>query len=256
MTVAGSKSPSETDGPVLSIILATLNERQNLPQVLDRIRQQPLPPIEVIVVDDGSTDGTREFLNEAARSDFRIRPVFHDGKQTTLRAQCQGIGVAAGRLVVVMDADLQHPPELLPAMVQRLQEGPALVLASRYAPGGSAGPRSFSRWAYSRGAEWIAKLFLPEARRVTDPVSGYFGFRREIWFPLHPEHRGYKLLLFLLAMADGRPIAEVGYRFEPRTEGASKVTQSSAFIGMYLKEVRQARRLRSELQSTGCLSPR
>lgn len=251
MSGAPSEGPAAAAQPLLSIVLATFNERRNLPQVVDRIRQQRLPPFEIIVVDDGSTDGTREFLDEAARSDPWIRPVYHEGKQTTVRAQCQGIGVATGRLVVIMDADLQHPPELLPSMVQQLQGGSALVLASRYAPGGSPGPRTLARWFYSHGAALAAAIYLPEARRVKDPVSGYFGFRREIWIPLDPEIRGYKLSLFLLVMANGRPVTEVPFRFEPRTEGASKVTESSAFIGMYLREVRLARRLRNELHGSG-----
>jgi dolichol-phosphate mannosyltransferase len=248
--MTGTGEPTHTGGgqPVLSIILATLNESRNLPQVVDRIRGQPLPPFEVIVVDDGSTDGTRAYLQEAAAADPRIRPILHEGKQTTLRAQCQGIEAASGRLVIIMDADLQHPPEILPKMVRALEQGAKLVVASRYAPGGSAGPRTLSRWAISRGAEWTAKALLRPARHVTDPVSGYFGFRKETWVSLDPTHRGYKLLLFLLVMAGSGPVAEVGFRFEPRTEGSSKVTQTSGFIRMFLVEVVLARRLAAELR--------
>jgi len=241
--------PSDSAIPTLSIVLATLNERENLPAVIERIRHQKLPRFEIIVVDDGSTDGTRDYLRELAQSDSRIRLLFHEGKQTTLRAQCQGIEVAAGAYVVVMDADLQHPPELLGPMTERLDAGAALVVASRYAPGGSAGPRTVFRWTASRGAEWLAKLMLPSARRVSDPVSGYFGFRREIWVTLNPLYRGYKLLLFLLVMAEGRPVGEVGYAFTPRGGGASKVTQGFAFVRIYLIELLLARRLREELRS-------
>lgn len=239
--------PGAPPSPALSIVLATLNEARNLPQVVDRIRAQPLPPFEIIIVDDGSTDGTRDYIVGSAKDDPRIVYLFHEGKQTTLRAQCQGISAAKGRLIVILDADLQHPPEILPAMVDRLTGGADLVVASRYARGGSAGPRTFVRWALSVGAEWIAKLRLPPARRVSDPVSGCFAFRREVWVPLDPQYRGYKLLLFVLAMAQRGPIEEVGYRFEPRAEGTSKVTQSWAFIRMFLREVRLARRLAKDL---------
>jgi dolichol-phosphate mannosyltransferase len=248
MTGTGGTMSLGGGPPILSIILATLNEYPNLPHVVDRIRRQSLPPFEVIVVDDGSTDGTRAYLQEAAAEDRRIRPILHEGKQTTLRAQCQGIEAASGRYVVIMDADLQHPPEILPQMVHALEQGVKLVVASRYAPGGSAGPRTLSRWAISRGAEWTAKLFLAPARHVTDPVSGYFGFCRETWRSLGPTYRGYKLLLFLLVMAGNGPVAEVGFRFEPRTEGSSKVTQTSGFIRMFLAEVVLARRLAAELR--------
>jgi dolichol-phosphate mannosyltransferase len=234
--------------PELSIVLATLNERPNLPELFRRIRAQPLPSFEVLVVDDGSTDGTREFLIEEARNDPRLRPVFHDGKQTTLRAQCQAIAVARGKFVVVMDSDLQHPPELLPAMWNQLATGSALVVASRYAPGGTPGTRSVRRLLISRGAQILAESALPPARRVSDPVSGYFALRRDVWTGLNPLYRGYKLLLFVLVMAEGRPVSEVGFRFEPRSVGTSKLTEGPAFLRLFLVELVLASRLRSTLR--------
>lgn len=247
MTSAAAPSSPAPANPELSIVLAIFNERENLPPLLERLWGTPLPPFEVVVVDDGSTDGTREFLGAAARTEPRLRLIWHDGKQTTVRAQCQGIANSRGRLVIVMDADLQHPPEVLPAMVHALNGGASLVVGSRYAVGGSAGPRTGVRTAISRGAEWTAKLFLGEARPLSDPVSGLFGFRREIFRPLPSEWRGYKLLLFLLVMNRGGPVAEVGYRFEPRGSGTSKVTQNWRFIQFFLTEVVLARRFRRML---------
>ena len=235
--------------PELSIVLATLNERANVPEVLDRIRAQRLPSFEVLVVDDGSTDGTREYLTQTAATDARVRPIFHEGKQTTLRAQCQGIAAARGHWIAVMDADRQHPPEILPAMVEALRTRVPLVVASRYAPGGSPGERSFVRAVISRGAEWTAKLFFGASRKVRDPVSGYFAFRQEIWVPLNPTYRGYKLLLFVLAMAEGCPVEEVGFHFVNREEGTSKVTHGTAFIRLFLVEVLHARRLARQLRA-------
>ena len=246
------RSAERVEGPPLvSIVLATFNERLNLPEVVDRIQRLALPPYELLVADDGSTDGTREYLRELATRDQRVRLLFHDGKQTTLRAQCQAIEAAAGRYVIVMDADLQHPPETIPALLRELESGAVLAVASRYAAGGSAGPRTLSRLAISRGAEWTAKAFLPAARGVTDPVSGFFGLRRDVWVPLNPLYRGYKLLLFALVMAEGRRIAEVGYRFEPRAGGLSKVTEGPAFVRVFLVEVILAKRLESLLRE-GC----
>jgi len=90
-------------------------------------------------------------------------------------------------------------------------------------------------------------VFLPEARPLSDPVSGLFGFRREVFRPLPPGWRGYKLLLFLLVMARGQRVAEVGFRFEPRGSGASKVTQNSRFIRFFLTELLLAKRLEGTL---------
>jgi len=235
--------------PEVSIVLATLNERGSLPELVDRLRGLALPAWEAIIADDGSTDGTREYVDELSRTDRRIRPLYHNGKQTTVRAQCQAIDAARGALVVILDADLQHPPELLPSIVCALEEGNALVVASRYAPGGAPGPRSALRGLLSRGAEAFARAMLPDARRVSDPVSGFFGFQREVYRPIDPGFRGYKLLLFLLVMARGRPVAEVPFRFEPRTAGASKVTGGLGFVRVFLTEVLMAKRVELALRS-------
>jgi len=234
-------------GPVLSIILAILNERASLPELFSRLRTVELPSWEAIVVDDGSTDGSREFVRGLARSDPRIRLILHEGRQTTVGAQCAAIGAAQGTFVAVMDSDLQHPPELLAPMVAHLQGGAALVVASRYAPGGSPGARPPLRAVISRVAEWTAQVVLPPARRTTDPVSGFFAFRRAVFSPLARGQRGYKLLLFVLVMSRDLELREVPFRFEPRTQGASKVTTGLAFVRLFLTEVVLARRLSRRL---------
>ena len=247
MTGAGVPESSEPSGPVLSIVLAILNERPSLPELFARIERAGLPPWEAIVVDDGSTDGSREYVLDRARSDRRVRVILHDGRQTTLRAQCLAIESARGRLVAVMDSDLQHPPELLAPMVRELDAGARLVIASRYVPGGTPGRRPPLRRVISRGAEVTARLLLAPARTVRDPVSGFFAFRRSIFVPLDRGERGYKLLLFLLVMARGCEVREVPLRFEPRTVGRSKVTSGLAFVRVFVTELLLARRLASQL---------
>jgi dolichol-phosphate mannosyltransferase len=242
--------PAGPSGPDVrtSIVLATLNERGNLPEVLDRIRRQGLPALEILIVDDGSNDGTREYVLGLSLADPRVRLLRHEGKQTTLRAQCQGIEAARGDRIVVMDGDLQHPPELIPSMLRELDQGAALAIASRYVSGGSAGPRTVYRWTASRVAEWLTRILLPSAHGIEDPVSGFFAFRREIWMPLHPEYRGYKLGIFLLVMAEGRPVREVPFRFTARPEGTSKVAGGTAFMRVFVNELLLARRMRSRLR--------
>ncbi|MGA7923991.1 MAG: glycosyltransferase [Thermoplasmata archaeon] len=247
---ASVATPKREDRPNVSIVLATLNERGNLPEVITRILQQSLPPLEVLVVDDGSTDGTRELVSDMGQKDGRIRPLFHDGKQTTLRAQCQGIEAARGEFVVIMDSDLQHPPELIPNLIHELALGASLAVASRYAPGGTPGPRPPVRAVISRAAEWIAKFMLRDARRVMDPVSGFFAFRREIFVDLNPLYRGYKLLLFVLVMNNGRRVVEVGFPFEPRSSGDSKLTQTFDFIRVFLIEAVLAKRLEQAIRAS------
>ncbi len=250
------KGPSALAPPVsVSIVLATLNEGGNLPQVVERIRRLDLPPYEIVVVDDGSTDGTREYLVGESASDDRLRLLFHEGKQTTLRAHAQGIEAGRGSAVVVMDADRQHSPETIPGLLAALSQGATVAIASRYVAGGSPGPRPWKRTVISWGAEWIARRRLRSARHVEDPVSGFFAFRKSIWIPINPEYRGFKILLFVLAMSNGARVTEVPYHFENRAEGTSKVEQS-AYMRIYLREVRWARQMETELRSRSKPIPR
>jgi dolichol-phosphate mannosyltransferase len=230
--------------PIVSIVLATLNERFGLPSLVDGLRSLPLPTYEILVVDDGSTDGTRELIAETARQDGRVRGLFHDGRRTLRQAQLEGVESAMGDYVVLMDADLQHPAAEVMRIVQELDAGADLVVASRYAPGGTAGRRPPIRAVVSRAAEVLAKACLPEARRVGDPLSGFFGFRREKFEPPKVRKGGYKLLLSLLVACKGHRIVELPYAFRERTDGESKILGSVRFVPIFLSELLSARRLR------------
>ncbi len=247
MAVAAPAAGADAAPPTVSVVLAVLNERRSLPELFERLRAVGLPPWEAIVVDDGSSDGSREYVAELARRDRRVRLLLHEGRQTTLTAQCMAIETARGRYVAVMDADLQHPPELLPALVGELERGAAVALASRYAPGGSPGARPPLRAVLSRGAEAIARMLLPATRGVGDPVSGYFALRRDVFVAPVKGTRGYKLLLFVLVMARGRRVREVPFRFEARSSGTSKVTSGVGFVRLFLTELLLARRFARQL---------
>lgn len=231
------------DTPVVSIVLATLNERANITPLLAELFALDLPPLEVIVVDDGSVDGTREYVQAVMQRDRRVRLLCHQGRQTLTTAQLQGVQTALGRYIVIMDADLQHPPGAVPEIVRVLQRGATLVIASRYSPDGDVGDRPRYRALLSRGAELIARITLSGTRRVTDPLSGFFGFRRELARPLDPNTHGYKLLLFLLVLSGGKGVTEIGYRFRLRTAGSSKIAHGFSFLGTFMTEVLVAKRL-------------
>lgn len=242
VTTLAMDDPAPPEGrsspPVVSIVTATLNERANLPVLLQRIREQALPSYEILVVDDGSTDGTREMLLEAAAEDPRVRPILHEGRQTLIPAHCQGIKAARGEFVVVMDADLQHPPEILPLITGKLQSGTALVVASRYGGGGSPGECSAGRKFISLGAQLVTKLLVRNARRISDPISGFYGFWRGIFVPVDPRWRGYELLPFILVMGRGVSVAEIPYVFQPRQRGVSKIVKRDfGFVRTFLVQI-------------------
>jgi dolichol-phosphate mannosyltransferase len=247
--VEGTGNPTGSS-PKVSIVLATLNERQNLPSLLEGIQSQSLPPFEVIVVDDGSTDGTREMLREVASRTTWLRLICHEGRQTLTPAQCQGISAARGEYVVIMDADLQHPTDTIPDMISALEGGADLVIGTRYGPGGSTGDRPPYRGLVSLGAEFTARVLVPPARHVSDPLSGFFAFRRKMFRPIDPRYRGYKLLLFLLVMFRDRHVKEVAYSFKCRTNGSSKLTETTGFVKVFLVETLLASRFAGRLDRT------
>jgi dolichol-phosphate mannosyltransferase len=240
-------APSRDRPPEVSIILATLNERDNLPQLFGRIRALGLSSYELVIIDDGSTDGTREFVETTALRDARVRLILNPARQTLTIAHLQGILASRGRYVIAMDSDLQHPPEAIPQLLRRLRGGADLVIGSRYSRGGSVGDRPAFRGLMSRVASRIAQTVLPEARSVSDPISGFFGFRRAVFRPFDRHYRGYETVLFMLVMCDGRRVAEFGYEFQPRSSGNSKITQDFGFIQMFLTQVMFALRFRRRL---------
>jgi len=235
-------SPSTSGRPEVSIVLATLNEHANLPVLIQSIHSQPLPTHEIVVVDDGSTDGTRELLSQLSLRDPSIRPIFNDHPQTLTPAQCQGIAATRGEFVVIMDSDLQHPPRSIPELVRKLEQGNDLVIATRYGVGASVGSRAYRRAIISRCAEILAKLLVPGARRTSDPISGFFAFRRDAYRPVNPKYRGYKLVLFLLSECRTKRVTEVSYHFCSRTNGSSKITRNWGFVKVFLIEAILARR--------------
>jgi len=210
---------------LLSVIVPTYNEREAVPALVDRVRRALGGiPYELVFADD-STDGTDAVIAALAREDPRIRLLHRTGRRGLATAVVEGIGAARGEVVCVLDADLQHPPERIPDLIKALEEtGAEVVVASRYLPGGSYRGLSGLRRLASRVATWLAKLLLRRARPVSDPMSGFFAFRRSVVEGVHLAPVGYKILLEILARGNFRKVVEVPYVFEARAAGHSKLT--------------------------------
>lgn len=224
-----SQSEHTTNSPRQSIVIPTYNERDNIPALLERLeRALPAGSAEIIFVDD-STDDTSAVIEEAARS-CQI-PVTVHHRETPVGglggAVVEGCRRARGAWIVVMDGDLQHPPEVVPELVKTgIRDGADLVVASRYAAGGSSdGLAGRYRRLVSRGSTLVTKvLFCTHLARVSDPLSGFFAVRRtsvEI-DELRPE--GYKILLEYLVRARPGRVAEVPFTFQARAAGDSKAS--------------------------------
>ena len=207
---------------MLSVIVPTYNERDSLPILLGRLANAGVA-LEVVIVDDGSPDGTGALAEEMARtSSMPIHVVHRPAKAGLASAIMAGAAVARGETVTVMDADLSHPPELLPALTAAAAGGADIVVASRYVPGGGTDAWPLLRRIVSRVATALARtgLGLP----VRDPLSGYFTVRRTMLTGAAYRQLGYKLLMEILAAHPEARLVEVPYRFVDRGRGASKLS--------------------------------
>ena len=214
--------------------------------------------VEVVFVDDGSTDGTLEALTEAERTweSPRVRVVRRSVKGGTVSAQVAGFEQARTPIVVTMDADGQHPTEAIDRMVGAWSPEVDLVVASRYVPGGDVQWAEPRRGIISGGARAISRVVLPGARRLRDPLSGFFLARREWVTTLPPSPPGYKLLLYVLAMHPTATIREVPYRMGVRVAGESKLVQGVGFIPSFLRELLRYRRAADASRAGALRSPR
>ncbi|MCE4603155.1 MAG: glycosyltransferase family 2 protein [Desulfurococcales archaeon] len=216
----------ECSKPEISIVVPTYNEAQVIGTFLDKVREELeeyTKCYEVIVVDDDSPDGTWRIVEEESKGDPRIRLVRRLGERGLATAVIKGIQEARSDLVIVMDADLQHPPEVVPKILGKAKEGYDIVVASRYARGGGVEGWSKARLAISRISSIVSKILVREARKTSDPMSGFFLVRKSIVRVEHLRPRGYKILLEILAKSPGARVADVPYTFRKRAAGDSKL---------------------------------
>jgi glycosyltransferase involved in cell wall biosynthesis len=227
--------------PRISIVIPTRHEARTIGAFLHRVAAAlGSVPFEILVVDDSDDDNTVEVLlqvqQELGAGQLAVlhRPRGSVADRTLGTAVVAGIHAARGRYVCVMDADGQHPPETIPLLLAAAHmSGADYVGASRYLDGGSAeGLSGFSRKAISRGLALVARLaFLgTPVRTVSDPLSGFFLFRRSLAEGVTLKPIGWKISLEVLVRTRARKLTEVPYAFAPRTEGDSKATFSQGVL--------------------------
>lgn len=225
--------------PDLAIVLPTLNESGNIAPLVERI-EAALDGIawEVIVVDDDSADGTADEARHLARSDARVRVIQRMGRRGLSSAAIEGMLATAAPHVAIMDADHQHDPALLPAMLAAVRGGADVAVASRFAEGGSV-----ADWAAPARTR-LSTFANSAARRITgveltDPMSGFFLLETDLARRLAPRLSGigFKILLDMLAASENPlQVQEVPLSFAPRREGTSKLDNGVAFdfiAGLY-----------------------
>ena len=210
--------------PHLTIVIPSYNEAANIPTLLERIHSGLGDyPYDVLVIDDNSPDGTAAVVRGLTEK-YPASVVVRTGKRGLASAVVDGFQLAKGELVAVMDADLQHPPEVLPKLIEAASSGADLAVGSRYVPGGSVGNWSALRRFISKGAVFLSHLLLPSTRGIKDPMSGYFLLRREILTGVSLSPVGYKILLEVICLAHPQKTVEVPFVFENRRAGQTKLS--------------------------------
>jgi dolichol-phosphate mannosyltransferase len=208
---------------LLTIIIPTCNEEQNIIPLTERICSSLQgQAFEILFVDD-SSDGTTRVLEELSHKNPQIRFIHRHNQRGLATAVVEGFKAARGNILAVMDADLQHPPEILPHMLKSIKEGNDLVIASRFVPGGDDGGLTPLRKLISLTARLIGRLALKKVRPVKDPVSGFFMLKRKVIDGVTLSPLGWKILMEILVRGRYHRTAEIPYVFERRRGNHSKM---------------------------------
>ena len=229
--------------PTLSLVVPTYNERDRLPDLVKAVFdafQRGGVDGDLIIVDDNSPDGTGMVADDLATR-YPIRVIHRAGKLGLGTAVVEGFGASEALIVGVIDADLSHPPALVPRMLAAMLASKAdFVIGSRYVSGGGTGDWSLSRELMSRFACLLARGLTP----VRDVTSGFFLVRRELARGVTISAGGFKICLELLIRSAPALVLEVPYVFQTRTAGQSKMNLKEA-LG-YVRQLRDLRAYRRQ----------
>ncbi len=213
----------------VTIVLPTYNEAKNLPLVCKEINNSLKEyKYEILVVDDNSPDGTWKVAEEL-RKKYPIRVIRRYGKLGLASAILMGFYNARSEYLIVMDADLQHDPKVLPRMIKALKEEHYdLVIGSRYIADGVI----CKKWPLKRRLDSkLATLVAKPLTSINDPMSGFFGIKRSLLEKMDQKWLliGYKILLEILIKCDGAKICEIPIKFRSRLYGETKLNKKEIF---------------------------
>ncbi|MGH9528714.1 MAG: glycosyltransferase [Terriglobales bacterium] len=211
----------------LGVVIPTLNEAGNMPSLLNRLSIALDPTnidYELIVVDDDSTDGTSDVVRDIAKLDPRVRVLVRKGQRGLAGAVIHGWANTDASLLGVIDADLQHPPEVLPELLNAVLKDKDIAIASRYAATAKDSVRDWSkaRRLISRASTLATAPLQRKNVRIKDPMSGFFVVRRTCIEGINLQPQGFKILLEILVKGRIKSAVEVPFLFATRHSGKSK----------------------------------
>ena len=209
----------------VTLVIPTLREAVNLRPLLDRARtalDMADVRYEIVIVDDDSRDGTKELVTAIHEKDSRVRLLVRKGERGLSGAILHGWRSSDADILGVMDADLQHPPEMLPQLLKAILDGADLAIGSRYTQGGELGKWNWMRRFLSAAAIRVSWPIQRKGCRVNDPMAGFFMVRSQCVKGVRFQSKGFKLLLEVLARGRLRSVTEIPIVFGLREQGNSK----------------------------------
>jgi len=207
----------------ITVIIPTYNETDNLPILVGSIFdvfEENLFRGEIIIVDDNSPDGTGRIADELSFRNNNIRVIHRKGKEGLSSAVMEGFRYATGEIIGVMDADLSHPTDVIPKLVLPIINGESeFSIASRYLKKEEIEKWPLIRKITSRGATILARPLT----NISDPMSGFFFFKKNILDGVTLSPIGYKIMLEIVVKGKYQKIKEIPYIFRDRYKGVSKL---------------------------------
>lgn len=225
--------------PSITIVVPTFNERQNIAIFIDDVLGSVSElNCEILFVDDNSPDGTAAEIRSRAHTNSNVRVIQRMREHGLSKSVIDGVQAAMNDIIVVMDADLQHDASIIPQMLSNIESGADVVIGSRFKGGRSAeGLASKRRAGLSRIGNAMLKVLM--GRQLTDPLTGFFAVRRELFLNTlrKIEGSGYKILFDLLYCNPQAKVEEIGFTFAPRKYGESKLRLNVLWqFGMQIAE--------------------
>lgn len=222
---------------MVSIILPSFNEGKNVIAITHRILAALANMsinYEIWFIDD-SRDNTPQLLETLSKQFPQVHYLHRQNARGLGQAVVDGFQQAQGKYLIVMDADLQHPPELLPSIIDHLLNGCDIVIPSRFIKGGSDGGLNIFRKFVSWGARKIGQFAIKKFRHFSDCTGGYFGLKREVIDGIHLNPTSWKILIEILVKGNYTYAQEIPYHFVARDTGHSKMSLKEQWN--YLKHI-------------------
>lgn len=232
----------------ISIIVPTYNEKETIISFLEKATHQISKnnlDAGIIVVDDGSPDGTSELIKDFGKLHPNVTLLNRREKKGLASACIYGFNHTESAILGVMDADLSHAPDALPYLLNPLVYDLCdITVGSRYIPGGRVLDWPFRRYLVSRTACFLGSLITT----VRDVTSGFFFFKREVIHNVHLDPVGFKICLEILVKGNYQTIMEVPFTFSDRISGKSKMgTKEILFYLQHLYKLHKYKKSRKNV---------